>query len=91
MMKGMVSEFPEGHSVLFLKYFIKIAGTLKSAGITEWNYHIILSFVKKKGEGNEMTLFNASEEEKDAEVVLHLKKENRKIHFGKYELKMREI
>ena len=52
---------------------------------------IILSSVKKKGEGYEMTLFNASGEEKDAEVMLHLKQENRKIHFGKYELKMVEI
>ena len=47
---------------------------------------IILSSVKKNGNGYELTLFNASGEERDAEVVLQVKDERFKVHFGKYEL-----
>lgn len=49
---------------------------------------IILSSVKKEETGYKLTLFNASEEEKDVEVVLHVKQEKWRLHFGKYELKM---
>ena len=74
-----------------LSFFPSGAGEKKGSVVTVEDPDIILSSVKKKGDGYELTLFNASGEEKDAEVVLHVKQEVLKLHFGKYELKMVEI
>ena len=74
-----------------LSFFPSGDGEPKISVVTVDDPDIILSSVKKKGDGYEMTLFNASGEEKDAEVVLHVKQETRRLRFGKYELKMVEI
>ena len=55
------------------------------------NSDIILSSMRKKESGYEMTLFNTSREENDAEVVLHSKQKKWRLHFGKYEIKMVEV
>ena len=74
-----------------LSFFPSGDGEAKSSVVTVDDPDIILSSVKKEENGYKLTLFNASGEEKDAEVVLHVKQETLKLHFGKYELKMMEV
>ena len=74
-----------------LSFFPSGDGEQKGSIVTVDEPDIILSSVKKKGDGYEMTLFNASGEEKVVEVVLHVKNEKRELQFGTFELKTIEI
>jgi len=70
-----------------LSFFPSGAGEAKGSVVSMEDSDIILSSVKKQEDGYEMTLFNTLGEEKDVEVVLHVKQEKRMLHFGKHELK----
>ena len=74
-----------------LSFFPSGDGETKHSVVTVDDPKIILSSVKKEEKGYKLTLFNASEEEKDVEVVLHVTQEKMSLHFGKYELKLVEV
>ena len=74
-----------------LSFFPSGEGERKNSVISIDNPEIILSSVKKKDGKYVLTLYNATDKENDAQVLLI--KENRKINvsLGKYELKQIEL
>ena len=69
-----------------LSFFPSGEGECKQQMITVDNSNIILSSLKKKETGYELILFNTSDCEQTATLVWHRKKEERELHFGKYEI-----
>lgn len=74
-----------------LSFFPSGGGCERSSVVTLDHPDIILSSVKKKGEGYELVLFNTSEQERDAELNLIAEGEKMQLHFGKYELKIMTV
>ena len=68
-----------------MSFFPSGEGEQKGSVITVDNPEIILSSFKKKNEGYELNLYNVSDKENDAEIIVMGKKIN--LHFGRHELK----
>ena len=68
-----------------MSFFPSGEGEAKGSVITIDNPEIILSSFKKKNEGYELNLYNVSDKENDAEIIVMGKKIN--LHFRRHELK----
>ena len=72
-----------------LSFFPSGEGTqANSSSVTIDEPAVILSSIRAKGNGYEVTLFNSASEEKNAEVVIAPLNQKLALHFGGYELKI---
>ena len=74
-----------------LSFFPSGEGEKISSAITLDNPEVFLSSIRAKGDGYELTLFNATAQEQDAEVNIPALNRKMQLHFGKCELKILEI
>lgn len=65
--------------------------TIPKNGIYIDNPDVILSSLKKAKDGYKLTLYNFSDKENDAEILLHKQDKKINLHFGKFEIKIIEI
>ena len=74
-----------------LSFFPSGEGEKKDSVIRIDHPSVILSSIRKSGNGYKLTLHNFSAEENDAEIFLVAQNRKLNLHFGKYELKFVEI
>ncbi len=74
-----------------LSFFPSGEGEKISSLISIDNPDVILSSMKKKGKSFVLNLYNASENESEAEIFVHANNKRVKLKFGKHEIKTQEI